>query len=518
MIRRLTLALMLLLPAVQTTTITASYAISAVTRQQAIAIATKAICNLFGYAKLDAAAREKIDTLIADFTKNNFTFDTNYQQMNEKVVIAMVIEQSLQWICNEAMNTAIKVVLSNNDLRPYFTGQNQSEQQALRQAIHKAVLAQTERVRKRGVIYENDLQAFIGQSLTQKVTELTTEIVNRDCAIPFCDGHGKAKLLPCGHKLHTECRNQLQKQKCPLCSEDLGSKPAAPKPVYVQQSRPQVAPPAYTNNRQEQLDRKHSHEQQRPVYTQPVHTNTPQTDSRREIGFLDALFAALFGASNSTAPSAPALSQWEISQKQANAQELATQKIRLLFDYSRLDNASREKASNFINDFNNNTFKSDTNYAQMNEATITKLVIEQSLQWICTQATTIATQQAMSNETFRLYFTGANQSELVPLRKAINKSLMTQTERVQKQATIYAGDLFGFIGYALEQKVVAQMTEIINRDCGIPYCDGHGKAKLLPCGHKLHDDCLSQLKPARCPQCRDDVSELQNNARNKFNL
>lgn len=513
MIKRILFALLLLIPTLQTTHIFGRYtATTVMTRQQAQAVATQALVTLFGYASLNAASQQKLNDYISDFTKNNFTNDTNYKSMTEQVVIEMVIEQSLQWVCNQGMNLAIRIVVSNQNFSPYFTGQNQSEQQPLRAAIHKGLLAQTERVRTRGTIYAGDLKLFIGDSLETKVTDLITEIVNRDCAIPYCSGNGKAKLLPCGHKLHTECRSQLQTPKCPLCSDPLsGVKPAAPKPVYVSHQ----APPAYTNN-QSQMDQKHSYEN-RPttvVHAQPVHTNhTPtHTQQNNTPGFFDALIAAIFGSSSSNT------NGYEITQKQTQAKELATQKIRLLFDYSRLDSASRQKVNDHIGDFNTSNFKRDTNYTQMTESNITRLVIEQTLQWVCTQATTIAIQQAVSNENFRLYFTGANQSEQQALRAAIHTAILAQTERVRKQTVIYAGDLFGFIGYALEQKVIAQMTEIVNRDCGIPYCDGHGKAKLMPCGHKLHNDCLSQLKPAKCPQCRADVSAQQNAERAKFNL
>lgn len=493
MIKRLFLALIFLLPTCHTPSLSASYSTTMMTRQRASAIATEAIVKLFGYASLSAASQEKINDFVSDFTKNNFSNDTNYQSMTQQAIVGMVIEQSLQWVCNQGMTLAIKIVVSNQNFSPYFTGANQSEQQALRQAIHKALLAQTERVRKSGVIYQGDLATFIGDSLEKKVVDFITEIINRDCAIPYCSGNGKAKLLPCGHKLHTECRNQLQKPKCPLCSDDLSPKPAAPKPLYSNNAQ----------NSQTTYDRP-------SVYAQPVHTNNTQTNTQNNVGFFEALLNALFGPNTNT-------SAYDITQKQTQAKELATEKIRLLFDYSRLDGASRQKVNDYITDFNNNNFKRDTNYTHMTENNVTRIIIEQTLQWICTQAKTIAIQQALTNATFRPYFTGANQSEQQALREAIGNALMAQTERVRKQTVIYAGDLFGFIGYALEQKVIAQMTEIVKRTCAVTYCEN--ASKLMPCGHRMCNECLTQLPaPAKCPHCRADLSEQQKKERSKFNL
>lgn len=215
-------------------------------RHEAVTEATSIICRLFTWSSLDYNAQAKLNDFIQDFTKNTFSYGVNYMDFNEANVAEMAIESAAEWIAQQSISIAIREVMTDSTFNPHFNGQNYFNQEALKKAIHRAMLAQVKRVTKKPLERVNcgDFKAYIGESLRAKVRELISLMIARDCGA-YCDERGPKMLLYCGHMLHRSCFAQLQKPaRCPQCRDSLAYLEQKPTPVFqpTQTPRPVYQP------------------------------------------------------------------------------------------------------------------------------------------------------------------------------------------------------------------------------------------------------------------------------------
>jgi hypothetical protein len=214
-------------------------------RHEAVKESTSIICRLFTWSHLDTTSQAKLGDFIQDFTANTFSGGVAYSQFNEHNVAEMVVESAAQWIAQQSVTVALREVMTDRMFNPHFNGINFFNQEALKKAIHRALLAQVLRVSKKPLERVNcgDFNGFIGQGLRNKVHEQISAMIGRDCGA-YCDYTGPKMLLYCGHMLHKECADQLQRPaKCPQCRESLNYLVQKPTPVY--QPQPTPAQPVY---------------------------------------------------------------------------------------------------------------------------------------------------------------------------------------------------------------------------------------------------------------------------------
>lgn len=212
-------------------------------RHEAVKESTSIICRLFTYSKLESSSQEKLNDFIQDFTKNTFSYGVSYSQFNEENVASMVIDSAAEWIAQQAMGVALREVMTDSKFNPHFNGANYFNQEALKKAIHRALLAQVKRVTKKPLELVNcgDFNGFIGNGLRTKVRDQISAMIARDCGA-YCGDTGTKMLLYCGHMLHKTCAEQMQRPlKCPQCRDSLEYLFPKPAPVYQPKPTPQPA-------------------------------------------------------------------------------------------------------------------------------------------------------------------------------------------------------------------------------------------------------------------------------------